>query len=420
MNTTLFQKNTDFSFDRYGDGLVLNLADYGIELIEQDGQYLVPMQTLVDFTMGVSSGLGAFFNGQRIFISMGNDLKESGYYDAPTGARSAALCKYGYGELCMMLDHLYGLKETHDIDRFDNLFDQIGFDESLMDTNPANPDLAIYHLINYYLDDIHSEFTAWSYLTGDSDFRLPVGPSERAWDEQVWKYVEAREAAFPEGVPFYQEVGNTAYITFDSFDLAANDSDDYYQDDMPVDTFWMIIKAHERIAREDSPIENVVIDLSNNTGGAMVAAVYVISWFLGEGSMSIKDTLTGAMSTTTYRCDVNLDREYDARDTVQDKNLFCLISPVSFSCGNLVPSAFKASNRVTLLGRTSGGGSCSVMRASSAWGTAFSLSGPYRMSFVKNGSFYDIDRGAEPDFTLTSPGKYYDREALTAYINALY
>ena len=168
-------------------------------------------------------------------------------------------------------------------------------------------------------------------------------------------------------------------------------------------------------------IENVVLDLSNNTGDAMNAAVYVIAWFLGEGSLSIKDTLTGAMSTTTtYRCDVNLDREFDARDTVQDKHLFCLISPVSFSCGNLVPSAFKASNRVTLLGRTSGGGSCSVMSASSAWGTAFRLSSVYRLSFLKNGSFYDIDRGAEPDFTLTSPEKYYDRQALTEYINSLY
>lgn len=289
-----------------------------------------------------------------------------------------------------------------------------------MDTDPANPDLAIYHLINYYLDDIHSEFIAWSYHTGDSDFKIPVGPSESAWDEQVWKYAEAREAAYPEGVPCYEEVGNTAYITFDCFETAATDSDDYYQDDMPQYTFYIIIKAHEQITRENSPIENVVLDLSCNTGGAMNAAVYVIAWFLGEGSMSIKDTLTGAMSTTTYRCDVNLDREFDARDTVQDKNLFCLISPVSFSCGNLVPSAFKASNKVTLLGRTSGGGSCSVMNASSAWGTAFKLSNVYRMSFLKNGSFYDIDRGATPDYTITMPEKFYDREALTEYINMLY
>jgi hypothetical protein len=38
---------------------------------------------------------------------------------------------------------------------------------------------------------------------------------------------------------------------------------------------------------------------------------------------------------------------------------------------------------------------------------------------MKNGSFYDIDRGAAPDYTLTSPETFYDREALTDYINTL-
>ena len=38
---------------------------------------------------------------------------------------------------------------------------------------------------------------------------------------------------------------------------------------------------------------------------------------------------------------------------------------------------------------------------------------------MKNGSFYDIDRGAVPDYTLTNPEIFYNREALTEYINTL-
>ena len=34
-------------------------------------------------------------------------------------------------------------------------------------------------------------------------------------------------------------------------------------------------------------------------------------------------------------------------------------------------------------------------------------------------SIYDVDRGAEPDYVLTSPEKFYDRTALTEYINSL-
>jgi len=116
----------------------------------------------------------------------------------------------------------------------------------------------------------------------------------------------------------------------------------------------MAIKAHEQITRENSPIENVVIDLSNNTGG------------------------------------------------------------------NLVPNVFKQSGKATLMGRTSGGGSCVVQPISSAWGTSFTISASRRMSFLKNGSLYDIDRGADPDYVISRPEKYYDRKALTDYINGIY
>jgi hypothetical protein len=57
---------------------------------------------------------------------------------------------------------------------------------------------------------------------------------------------------------------------------------------------------------------------------------------------------------------------------------------------------------------------------SSAWGTSFQISGTNRSSFMKNGSFYDVDRGADPDFVISEPEKYYDRQALTEFINGIY
>ena len=101
------------------------------------------------------------------------------------------------------------------------------------------------------------------------------------------------------------------------------------------------------------------------------------------------------------------------------KNLFCLISPNSFSCGNMVPNVFKSSGAVVLLGRTSGGGSCAVLPMSTAYGSDFRISSPWRTSVAKNGSFYDTDRGADPDFCLAKPSSFYDREGLTEYINGL-
>lgn len=39
----------------------------------------------------------------------------------------------------------------------------------------------------------------------------------------------------------------------------------------------------------------------------------------------------------TYYADVNGDRVFDERDSIASLNRYCLISPVSFSCGNLCP-----------------------------------------------------------------------------------
>ena len=50
----------------------------------------------------------------------------------------------------------------------------------------------------------------------------------------------------------------------------------------------------------------------------------------------------------------------------------------------------------------------------------FQISGSLRMSFLKNGSFYDIDQGIEPDYYIDHIENFYNRAALTDYINGLF
>ena len=326
----------------------------------------------------------------------------------------------------MMLDYFYGLKDAHKIESFDKLFHSVTFDRMLMGTDAKIADLAINYLINDYLDDSHSTWRAPSYLTGSVDFGIPRGASSSNIFAEMDRYKEAREKYYPDGVPGYEEFGNTAYITFDSFEIPnLNDTEGYYLvEDVntlaDTDVIGLIMKAHAQITRENSPIENVVLDLSCNGGGMNDVAAYVLGWLLGEVSLSVENPMTGAMSTAAYRADVNRDRKFDEKDTVADKRIFCLTSPCSFSNANMVACMLKDTHRVTMMGRTSAGGSCEVQNASSAWGSSFTISSPKRSSFLKNGSFYDIDRGADPDYQISTPEKYYDRQALTDYINSLY
>ena len=473
------------SRSRRGNNILLDLADYQIPMIVSDGRYLIPMQTLSGFCLTpLQSAL--YFNGESAIFApvaaMSTELdnprkilerlgllteeimneawtkysteeerrtyylevlgqSEAGQkaleelnaeYDASiyklfvsglSGERSDEFAIYGYNELCLELDSLYGVKESHHINDFASYFSQTGLTLDLLSTSMVDADNAVFRLVTNWLDDGHSKTISRSFRpeSGPEETAETYGYSMSALDDAENKITWIR-VGYPEAQLPYYEVGNTAFVTFDAFEIDTRA--DYYAlaeaGELPDDTISLIIKAHKEITRENSPIENVVIDLSRNGGGAAIAAAYVLCWFLGDAQISTRNTFTGAESTIVYRADVNLDHQFDDADTVSDLNLYCLVSSFSFSCGNLVPWAFKSDGRVTLLGKVSGGGSCAVQTMTTAWGTSYRISGPLQLSFVKNGAYYDVDQGAEPDYFIRDYHHFFDRETLTEFINGLY
>ena len=115
--------------------------------------------------------------------------------------------------------------------------------------------------------------------------------------------------------------------------------------------------------------------------------------------MALKDTLTGAQSVCSYLADINLDEEIDFDDILPSEiSRYCLISGLSFSCGNLVPSALKGSPNITLLG---------------------TISGNKQLSYIRNGFLYNFDQGAAPDCAINKLETYYDRTKLVDFISNL-
>ena len=423
------------SYERYGKEVTINAGDYGVDFIAQDGNCYVPMQTLGDILLSFY-GMNIFYNGEIAIVGMAKSLGKNVdnltplgemYYSVEPHDRSEAMAQFSYNELCLVLDTLYGLKDNHGITSFKDLAEDTGLVKGLTSTDSVAADEALYQLLELHLDDQHTGFnfpSPGSGIHASDSFADDLGQGQstmRFWT-QANPYGEARAKAYDNGVPVYEEIGNTAYITFDSSDVMPDDVDYYVTpptEDVK-DTMGIMIYAYNQIMREDSPIENVVLDLSCNLGGAANTAVYTIAAFLGVCSVSTRNTLSGALVTANYMIDLNLDGTIDEKDLgLLDKHLFCLESPMSFSCGNLVPCAFKESNMVTLLGRTSGGGACVVQPLTTADGSIFQISGANQLAFLKNGAFYDVDRGAEPDFPLMRPESFYDREALTEYINRI-
>ena len=433
------QRCTDADFSRYGDELTVDLKRYEIELIAENGSFFIPAQTVADLLLGQTytvflyNGEACFFMNYETYLSDLANL-DTGYsalfYGIGDRTRTRELIDFTYRELCLNLDLFYGFGDSRGITSFDDYLEEIGYGgESLksllLSDDPMDSDKALRVLTKNAFDDGHSKHRALSCYTGPDRLKevsqITPGASNRQYDETRALYRDLRSKAFPDGVPGYQEIGNTAYITFDSF-IAPRDVDYYTappEDDRAEDTYGLLIYANAQIRRENSPIENVVIDLSCNTGGMEDAAAFVCAWLQGESNIYLQSSLTGASAVNVYRCDVNLDRVFDEQDTVSDLHCYCLVSPVSFSCGNLVPCMLKASGKVVLVGRQTGGGSCAVHPFTTASGTFAQCSGYIHISSMKNGSFYDADQGVEPDVVLTKAESFYDRVALTDYLNGL-
>ncbi len=347
------------------------------------------------------------------------------YTSAPEGERSRELTQFGFRELLLEMDSFYGLKDVHHIETFDEYLSQTSLDEALLGSSVAEADTAVADFVSMYLDDGHSAFISPSYLqSSGGENASGSGFSMSRYSGMADRLSQLRQK-YPEATEPYYEVGDTAFVRMDEFKISTNI--DYYAaaaagqpPGLGADTISLLVQAHQMITRENSPIKKVVLDLSINGGGDAPAAIYTIAWFLGNAQVSTYDTFSGAETTTVYQADLNLDHQYDEKDTLSHLRLFCLTSPVSFSCGNLVPWAFKEDGWVTLLGRVTGGGSCVVLPMTTAWGTSFQISGNTRISFLKNGAYYDVDQGVQPDFIIMSYENFYDRQALADYISRLF
>ena len=418
------------TFNRYGKLVTIDLNDYNINLVRDGDDYYIPLQTFNDLFMSpfytyylfnqdaiLYTTVSSFDDGDGDLSDMGNT-----YYLAKDKKRSSELIEYNYNELCLFLDVNYGLKNEHNITSFDDLFYENGLDVKLKSDDPEEEVDALYTLCDGFFGDSHSNLVYPTYCIGSHVTVSGDNGSKSTYNlgSEYDRYLSARKKFYPDGVPFYEEFGNTAFVTLDSFSMGNND---YYKngpDSNSSDTVGIAAYAHKMINRKDSPIENVVIDLSCNGGGEVDAAAYLIAWVTGECDLNIEDVYTGAESTTVYFADLDFDHEFDEEDTLTGKNLFCLISPCSFSCGNLVPSAFRESNSVTLLGRKTGGGACIVQPGCTADGTLFRISGRNRMSALTNGSYGSVDSGIEPDLPIVNLDHFYDRRSLTGYINGLF
>ena len=442
------------NFQRSGYTKYVTLGDYKIKTYIKSGKAYIPVATFSDIFLQLGY-YGMVYNGSSMFVmplgELDTETKDKNgktigdlFKDVGGAKRSKQLAEFNYYELCLLLDLNYGLAPEHGIYIFDYYFESVGLKERLLSTEEGVYTKAMIELTSGYLGDLHSNFNRTSPYEPEMDYlEIYEAGSDNASKSQgdflinYFMYSAYREKKGNNvldkkgNVIPYKEVGNTAYLTFDSFSMR-DDTEYYYSDEfkkdykklIDSDTIALVYYANKQITRKNSPIENVVIDLSVNSGGAVDAGVFLVSWLIGSCNLNTMNAQSLAQYGASYRADINLDGHIGSDDTLSQGinskvKVYCLTSPVSFSCGNLVPAILKDSGRATILGRTSGGGACAVQPAYTADGTFFQYSGKFKLCTSKNGIFYSVDEGVDPDYTITDIAHFYDRKWLTNYINKL-
>ena len=448
------------SFNSWGAPIEVNFSGFEdfVLCAEIDGKlnYYVSLNTYGNLFTAFKS---VVYNGKEVYsvnkiINNGFDnAKEFYRFDEGTGKkmRSSALTDFTYKELCINLDLNYGLKELHGnkFDCFDSYFEYVGLKSKLLNPDPEIFCKAIWDLCEAYFSDNHSNFKFASYYCGydiAKKFaeRVETGDENLLTGNSISKkmelYYTARQNVYGEKVPGleFSDDGKTAIVRFDNYtrsgasdlnaiinetnlelgktteDICNSIKENYTAIQKDIKTEYYLYCVNKMI-KEKPGVENVILDMSNNGGGACRTAVATLAWMLGEVQTNITNSITGAKCSSVYVCDINADGTFDENDTIKDKKLFCLISPASFSCGNMVPAMLKSSDRVVLLGETSGGGSACVYPTMAADSTIFQISSRYVMSENKNGSNYDIDKGIEPHVRL-QPETLYDREKICSIV----
>ena len=454
-----YDDNTFQYFNFYSDILiggkytVTDLSEYeNIKIVEYDNKLFIPFQTLNDL---FDINMNLYYNGQAVYTAIGEQLVYQGdtslqytvmgtalssYLDNLTTTEKETLYKFSYDELCLLLDLKYGLRDTHKVSSADEFLSRTTVKERMLAGEEAQ---AIAELVGKYMEDNgHTNFTHAGFTQDLTATYARASKSDTIYKAKMDEYNGARAMfglidAQGEILKPVKVIGNTMYIMFDEFKIGTLDHYEHNQIASFVDTapdllgpeeidilnsdLLYLISYSVQYANSTDTIDNIVLDLSCNGGGKLDSALFVIGAMLGDDAFAyFQNPNESSSSLIKFKADVNLDGKYDENDYFNDKNLYCLTSELSFSCGNLLPAIFKSSEKVTLIGQQTAGGSCIVHNCTTARGTAFSISSTCRMYIYKNGAGLDVEFGVTPNVYLDKITDFYDRGSGTSKLKSIY
>ena len=406
-----------------------DLAKYGFDLIADGGRVYFPLSLIANVCAASYNG-AMYVDGNVYFYHSLEDL----YFDNSSvicsEKRDAATAKFTYDIMCFVFDNLYGYPTNAKIapsiaekgfDRTLEEYDDVTREAKslLLSTDPWDYFSALLYLFPYINDGghtliAHEIFDCYPYpgtpvfegfvpiywgVAPKTERNERIADSHRQIDEMYSVTVPvyaARQAAYSddelvkewEGDASLYVHGDMAIFLFDSF-----------KNEILEPLKWSLDYAAEH------GLCDFVFDIASNGGGSTEILEYIMTIITAKDTHSnvsefmLLNTVTGVTNSTYSYIDLNLDGVFDEKDNevAYDLHFAFLTSCASFSCGNALP-VLAQEYGFPILGETSGGGACIVVRVFLPAGHYYYSSWNEKMSVA---SGRDFDLGAAVDYDLT-------------------
>lgn len=405
-----------------GEYYFINLEDYdneNIALLYDEGEYFLPLATFNDVFLASETYNFIKYDFEDVYLfnydnlfpgtplyNIYEDVEKKEYYDLEYS-------KFSYHELVLLMDNQYGNNIARNMYDFDEFFTNKGLKDAFYSGNALDIDQVLLEVFRIDLYDRHTVHLFPSPFINSEELSTDKVKAENTYYTKIREYTakceELKKAA---GIDVYdfKIIGNTAFIAFDGFmDFSGEEFVVPNSLEEVTDTMSLFLYAYHQIINNDQ-IENVVFDITTNSGGSTHSLLYTLSMICGVSEYIIKDTKTHTTYVGHTVADLDLDGVFDTKGLVDlGYNVSILTTEVSFSCGNAFPVFAKETEPgITIIGSNSGGGTCVISPAVTATGSTLVISSSTQLVKERNGKYVNIEEGCPVDI-------YEDIEQLVDY-----
>ena len=405
-----------------GKTVTLNLADYELDIIEQNNRVYVPFFLINNVFFVNTYYSPVCFNGAAFYLldmvegvcglDGGSSTYMKNYYHGKfSGAeRNDLFIHDNFKAFMFQLDHFYGFHDER-MAPFEEYLTENYPDiiTSLQSKDHTTYTDAVNKILDGVIGDGHTNSGSASTVFGTGSVYGSYYSSERT-NQLHSAYYQCSNLRSNAGI-VTDEVrysGNTAILSFDGF-IHSNEKLTKYNIDYKrySDGFALFHYVFGQLANK-SNIENVIFDLTCNGGGDTNALIPMLGFLTDKVELTMYNPLSQLAGDLSYKVDTNLDGKYDENDNYAGKyNFFVLTSNYSFSCANLFTKICKDSHLATIIGQQSGGGACVVSYTATPDGKPFRISGNMRDGYKENPVAHD-DYGVIVDYQLSIENFYND------------